>query len=465
MLNHIHRPPSRRVPVAGRFILVMVLVAASAAGAAEPIQAFDPSAVHFSRLDNGLRVVVKEDHSWPVVAVNVVIRAGSARETAENNGIAHCLEHLIFRGARSAEGDSLSEPIEAAGGTVNGGTLRDYTSFMAVAPAPYLGMVLDRLANAIIKPTLRVADITAEKIILTHEARQLADQPASVVWDAAFRLAYEGHPYALPISGSEASLSGISAGALTAFHQQWYTANNASVVIVGDVTPERALAAVAQACAAWPAGEPPPDLPPVPALETAREAVTYRELPRATVLMGFRTVGTSNAREVCAVDLLLTILSEGYTSRLDQALLQGHLADAVEANFLTQKLPGLLGIRAECPTERATVVRNVIEQEVTGLQSEPVAEADLARAQRRLTRGFVFAAETFEGQAALLGFYEAIATYEYALTYLDMVRGLSSADVQAAAKAYLVPSRAVWAAVMPQATAGSNSAPKAESGG
>lgn len=434
---------------------LIALWSAAAAGSAfaATLQVFDRDAIHFSRLDNGLRVVVKEDHSWPVVAVNLVIRVGSCRETAQDNGIAHCLEHIIFRGADSGEADSLSAPIEAVGGTVNGGTLRDYTYFNAIVPAPQFVMALERLARAVTRPNFRALDITAEKMVLLREAQQAADYPDAAAWDTAFRLAYGGHPYGLPIAGTETSLSSINADGLAAFHRRWYTSNNASVIIVGSVDKEQARAAVATTFAQWPPGDPPPDLPTLPALDAPQESVTQRDVSTATVLMAFRTVGTANPREVCAVDLLLTVLGEGYSSRLQRALLEGHLADEMAASFLTQKLPGLLGIRVECAPERVPNVRSVIEREVTRLQQEAVGDDELERAKHRVIRDVAFATETFGGQAALLGFYEAIATYENSLDYLDTVRALTSADVQAAAKLYLISGRAVWVAIMSRAEA------------
>ena len=465
-MNEKHRRPRNKLHVsehargsplgavkAAVSLLIALWLAATASVLGAPLQVFNADAVRLSRLDSGLRVVVKEDHSWPVVAINLVVRAGSCRESAQDNGIAHCLEHMIFRSAGSAGPDSLSAPIEAVGGTVNGGTLRDYTYFTAIVPAPQFAMALERLARAVTKPSFRGLDITAEKIVLLREAQQAADQPDAAAWDTAFRLAYNGHAYGLPIGGTETSLASINADALEAFHRRWYTANNASIVIVGDVGGEQARTAVASAFAQWPAADPPPDLPALPPLEVSQESVTQRDVSAATVLMGFRTIGTANPREVCAVDLLLTILGEGYSSRLQRALLEGHLADEMAANFLTQKLPGLLGIRVECAPERVPNVRSAIEREVTRLQQEAVGDDELERAKQRVIRAVAFTAETFGGQAALLGFYEAIATYENALNYLDAVRALTSADVQAAASAYLVPGRAVWVAIMPTAEA------------
>jgi zinc protease len=427
-------------------------VSAPSSGAA-PIQVFERSAIHFWRLDNGLRVVVKEDHSIPVVALNIVIRAGTRCETAHNNGISHFVEHMMFRAARAGGQDSLSGPIEAVGGIVNGGTLRDFTHYTAVTASGDFEVALDALAGALLHPKWDPAAVVAERLVLLREAQQLAEQPAVLAWDLAFKLAYQGHPYALPIAGDQASLASIDAAALAAFHRQWYAPGNASLVIVGDIGPVKARAAVARAFSGWKAGAADPGVPSAPQtppLAGPLERVVSRDIPYAVALMGFRAPGISHPREVCATDVLLTLLGEGYTSRLKRALVDTKLANEVAASFLTHELPGLLGIQATCSPQRAQQVRRAIEQETARLREEPVSPDELLRARQRLVHDFVFANETFEDQASTLGFYEAISTYEFALTYLDEARSITAGEVQGAARACLDPARAVWVVIAPQ---------------
>jgi len=421
---------------------------------APPIQIFEREAVHFWWLENGLRVVMKEDHSVPVVAVNIVIRAGTRGETTHNNGISHFMEHMMFRAARAGGQDSLSGPIEAVGGVVNGGTLRDFTHYIAVTASQDFGLALDALAKALLNPRFDPTGVVAERLVLLREAQQVADQPSVAAWDMAFKLAYQGHPYALPIAGDRTSLASIDAPALAAFHRQWYVPGNASVVIVGDISPITARAEVARAFSGWTAqvaDAGTPSVPQAPPLAGPLERLVSRDLPYAALLMGFRAASIYQLREVCATDLLLTLLGEGYTSRLKRALVDTRLANEVTANFLTQELPGLFGIQATCSPERTQEVRRAIERETAHLREEAVSSEDLLRAKQRLAHDFVFANETFEDQASTLGFYEAISTYEFALTYLDQVRSITPAEVQAAARAYLDPAHAVWVVIAPPA--------------
>jgi zinc protease len=460
MMNHSCVFPLRRAAYIASALAAVALVASVSAARGAPVPVFDRKSVHFWRLESGLRIVVKEDHSAPVVAVNVVIRAGSRRETAANNGISHFVEHMIFRGARAGDVDAFGAAIEAVGGVVNGGTLRDFTHFSAVTPARHLDLALGALAKALLHPRFDPEAIAAERLVLVHEAAQLADQPHVAIWDLAFKTAYGTHPYGLPISGSAASLVGIDDDALNAFYHTWYVANNASVVIVGDVAPEAARAAAAHAFAGWRRGTTAQG-PPPPAPEGPRAHVEPRSLTQATVLMGFIVAGMSRPRDVCAVDLLYTIVGEGYTSPLRRALVDSKLADEVNVNFLTQALPGLFGIQVTCAPQRVDEVRRALEREAAKLGAAPVGDEELAKAKDRLGRSYVFSNETFEEQASTLGFYEAIATYEFGLDYLDQVWSLTGAEVQAAAARYLDPRRAIWVAIIPRE--GSEPATKAVS--
>jgi zinc protease len=447
-VNHPHPATA-----GARLLTLVILVSAATAVAAAPVQVFAPGALHFCQLGNGLRVVVKEDHSAPVVAVNVVIRAGTRCETAQNNGIAHFLEHMIFRAARGGGEDSLAGPIEAVGGVVNGGTLRDFTYFRAVTAPPHLPLALSALARALLHPAFSNQAVFAERVIVLSELRQVADDPEAAAWARAFAFAYGDHPYALPIGGTEQSLVRINADLLAGFHRRWYVPDDASLVIVGDVDPAVARDAAASAFGAWAAtgaGHPAPS-PPPPAPQLPRTHVETRDLPQATVLMAFRAPGISAPREVCAMDLLLTILSEGYTARLKRALVETGIADEVSADFLTQEMPGLFAIRATCAPQRLAQARRALADEILRLRREPVTDGEFAKAQRRLAYSYVFANETVEDQAATLGFYEAIATYEFAVAYLDQVRSLTAAEVLAAARKHLDPERAVWVAIAPPA--------------
>jgi len=455
------RRPRTAVNVGARHavpLLAVAAVVAMAVGAAlsadlqAPVQVFAPAALHCTRLDNGLRLVVMEDHSSPLVAVNIVIRAGVQRETPGNNGVSHFLEHMVFRAARMGDTDALAGPIEAAGGVVNGGALRDFTSFRAVTASAHLRLTLDALAQAVLHPAFDDEAVFAERVVIMRETEGLADRPQVAVWDLGFALAFGDHPYAMPIGGTRPSLVAINADTLADFHRRWYVPDNAAVVIVGDVEPAAAQAAAARAFSAWKGPRMAPaaaSLPSIRLPEERRERMEERDIPQAVVLLGFVAPGIAEPRSVCAMDLLLTVLSEGYTSPLKRALLDSGLATEFSADFLTQKLPGLFGIRVTCAPERVAQVRQAVEAELLRLHREPLTDDEMTRVRRRLEHSYAFANETVEDEAETLGFYEAIATYEFAVSYLEQARSLSAEELQTAARKYLDPAREIWVAIMP----------------
>ena len=389
-------------------------------------------------LGNGLRVVLKEDHSFPLVAVNLVVRTGPRYEDPAQNGISHYLEHLLFKGTTTRGKGQVQGEIEGMGGVINGGTSRDFTHLYAAVGSRFLATALEVIYDVAAHPSFPEQELELERLVVLEEAQGLRDDPANLLWELAYEQAYRTHPYRMPIAGSAASLQALRSSTLAAYHRERYVPGNMSLVVVGDFDPDRALQLVNRTFGQMAPG-------PVPEDKVRSEPVAKGErlerraaVPMEYGLLAFGAPGADTWPEVPAMDLVVTLLSTGYSSRLNQELQarQGILHSA-KAQFLTQKDRGLFGLSFTCPAGAVARAQEVLLAQVSRLREEPVPEAELERAKRVLCAEYAFANESFADQADTLGFYEAIGNYNMAASYLDLVRQVTPVQIQAVARRYL----------------------------
>jgi len=387
--------PQHGLALAGLLGVALWLALAAASASAGVLE---PGAVRSAVLNNGLRVIVCEREATSVVSAEVVIRVGSADDYPEAPGIAHLLEHLCWTGGA---GESPRDPIEDVGGITNAGTLRDYTRFYATVPAGNLTLALTALSRMVLQSSFEGSAIRREGAAIFQESAERGDLPRAILNDLAFEELYgTGHPYSQRIEGDSTAVSSITSGQVGAFHRAWYVPNNMAVVM-------------------------------------------------AYIMAAFIGPAADEYRQVCASDLLITLLSHGNSGRLVTALRETQqLASAVGVDFLTSRDRALFGVWAACDPQRVPEVRQVIRSELARLAAEPVPPAELGAGKRLLAAGYSFANEIPSDQAATLGFYEAIDSYRAATYYSPRVRSLRPRDVSWVASWYAA--EPVWILLIPE---------------
>ena len=408
----------------------------------------DPRTIHSATLHNGLRLVVCEDPAAPVLSVEVIIRVGSADDPSGQEGIAHLLEHALWSHARQ---DDPRRRIEEIGGVVNAGVLRDFTRFYLTVPAGYLELAVDALSALVLADDFSAGAVRRESAIIEEEALSRLERPRALLSDLAFEELYgPDHPYGRPTDGEPNALRTIGPASLSLFHQTWYVPNNMAVVVSGDVEFDPAQAVVDSAFrhlspAALPArAGPSPERP-----ARGREAVMESSLDQAYVMAVFAGPAAFERREVCASDLLATLLVHPSSGRLVRELQERRkLVSAVGVDFLTQRGRALFGVWAVCEPDDISAVRDAMRDELRRLSLEQVPVEEFAAARRLLAAGFAFANETPADRAATLAFYEAIDTYRTAAQYLARVRALTPADLAEVAGWYA--GDPVWVVITPE---------------
>lgn len=426
-----------------------LLVVLATVGSAAPI--LDPAKISEKTWDNGFRLIVKAEDQWGLASAQLVIRAGSAYEAEDQVGAAHLLEHLLFEATDLRDEQRIGPAIEALGGYVNAVTTRDFTSINVTVASQYFDEALELLARAVFEPQISEVAVAREREVVTRELIDRADTAGGALDDLLWATAFDVHPYGRPIGGTPEQVSELSADDLLAFYARYYVPGNMALVVVGDVDPDALQTRVEELFGSHEPG-------PVRLPELSREppradvviAAETRPSQATIVSFAWHAPEVEDFDEVCAMDLIYTVLGEGQLGRLHGALVEPGIAMAVDVNYLTQRDPGLFIITALTPPDRETDARAAIIAEIERLRSEPLSAEALEQARRVLRVGYAFANEAYADQAGSLAFYEAIASYRLAVDYIDRVNAVTAEQLQQVARKYLNPDAYTLAIIRPE---------------
>ena len=399
-------------------------------------------------LDNGLRVIVSEDHLAPVVSVDLWYDVGSRHEEDHLTGLAHLFEHLMFQGSRHVGPAEHFSLVQGVGGTLNGTTSFDRTNYFETVPAHALELALwleaDRMGTLL--DALTQENLDNQRDVVKNERRQRYDnQPYGTAWEHLFALVYpEGHPYHhLPI-GSMEHLDAATLDDCRAFFQRHYAPANAVLAIVGDVDPEAALAQVERHFGAIPTLATPTDAPDGTIPPRDEEAVTTlrEDVPAESRYLVYRLPPAGDPANDAAT-VAFEVLTGGGASRLVRRLVrEEQLAQGVRAS--TQGLVGGTDIGAVIAQARSGAsldeIAAVVDEELDALAATPPTEEEVERAKARLTRDWLDHTATTIGRADELCRFATLfgdaAEIDRVLSRLEAV---TATDVAMVVGSYLGP--------------------------
>jgi zinc protease len=429
--------------------LVVLALAVSGPGSAQPVA----DGVAATTLPNGLRVLLLEDHRSPIVSIQVWYRVGSRNEHHGTTGIAHFLEHLMFKGTRKFGGGEYARLIEQNGGQDNAFTSQDLTSYFVNIAADKIDLVLeleaDRMRNLVLDPK----DIDAEREVVIEERRtRTEDDPQGFLGEEVGSLAFRAHPYGAPIIGWVEDLKRITPAQIRAFYRSYYVPNNAILVLVGDFQASAVLEKVKRWFGPIPRAAPPP---PVLALEPPQNGerrVSVKKQAQLPIVYLAWHVPNQQATDAPALEVLSTVLSGGRASRLYRSLVyERQLALEAGGDYPYFALdPNLFWFWATAmPGQTPETLEQALLAEMERLQQEPVSDEELARAKNQIEAGFVFQQDSVYRRAALLARFETIGGYRLLDSFVARIRAVTAADVQRAARAYFLPDRKSAGVLLP----------------
>jgi zinc protease len=403
-------------------------------------------------LPNGLTLLVEENHAAPVAAIQVWVKVGSADELADEAGLAHLHEHMLFKGTARRGPGEIARSIEAAGGEINAWTSFDQTVYHVVVASQFFATGLDVLSDAVTSAAFDPDELKREIEVVCEEIKRSNDSPTRKLSRELFASAFLRHPYGKPVIGTEESVRSFTREGILRFYRRWYKPENTVVVVVGDVRESEARE-LAEKLFVYPPG--PFDPAPKRAAEPRRESPLAR-LKGEPLKEGYLSIAWPAPAmihdDVAALDALGIVLGHGEASRLHRALKRDRLlVTEVQASCYTPVDPGLtiVGLTLQ-PQNAREAVREALRQ-VLRVRDEEVTAEELSSACRLLESDAVYQRETVQGQARKLGFYQSSAGgLEFEERYLEQVAQLTPARVREAAERWLDPNAAVLAALLPE---------------
>lgn len=407
-------------------------------------------------LPNGLTIVAEQ---MPVEAVNLSlwVNVGSASESNDINGMAHFLEHMVFKGTKRIASGEFERRIEERGAVTNAATSQDYTHYyITTAPKDFASLAplqVDVVLNSLIPDDA----FSREKLVVLEEIRRSDDNPRRRTFAQAMQTAFERLPYRRPVLGEFDVISQLQPQQMRDFHSSWYQPKAITAVAVGNLPVDELIQIVSNSFTE--ATNPSPvvshqplantllkTFPKVSALteepaftEIVRHELNDDSLQQARLVMVWRVPGLSNLQETYSLDVLAAILGSGRTSRLVRELREEKgLVSSISVSNMTQRLQGTFYISATLPVENLAQVEAAIAQHIHTIQVQPVAEWEIARIRTQVANRFIFANESPSDRAGLYGYYQSmVGNLEPAFDYPSRIQALDAKVMQSAAQKYL----------------------------
>jgi len=411
-------------------------------------------------LDNGLKLLVQEDHRAPVVVSQVWYRAGSLDEINGKTGVAHVLEHMMFKGTDKVPAGQFSRMVAAAGGRENAFTSQDYTTYFQQLEKSQLPLSFkleaDRMANLNFSDEEFSKEI---KVVMEERRWRTEDKPQSKVREQFYITAYQAHPYGRPIVGWMNDLENMTAADAREWYNTWYAPNNATVVVVGDVKADEVYQLAQQYFGPLKARPLPARKPQTEPAQIGERRITVKAQAKLPYLMmGFHVppLLTEQADdEAYALEILAAVLSGNASARLNQHLVrEQQIAIDADAGYdMLQRGRQSLFVLDGTPSEGKSVadLQQAIWQELQAIQNNGVTEEELQRVKAQVIAADVYQRDSMFYQAMQLGMLETIGyPWKMLKDYPARLSAVTAAQVQAVAKKYLQADNMTIAVLDPQ---------------
>ena len=399
--------------------------------------------VNVTHWDNGLTVIHQQIPQVPVVAIDIWVKAGVVAEPNSVPGLAHFLEHMIFKGTDTLSPREFDVLLERNGSVVNAATGHDYAHYYVVAVVDDIEEIFSHFVDLIMNAAIPTSEVEREREVVLAEIEQAYDNPDWVVYQSVRHALFSEHPYGRPVLGFPDLSVQMSAANIRAFHHQQYCPENMTIVMVGDLTHERALGLVEQYFHGPSDIDRYPVTWPQPALPSQREhcALEAPNLGQARLMMAWLGPKTGIAEQGYGLDLLSVLLTGGRTSRLITDLLEhrGWIQN-IHSEFLLQREGGCFTISVGLDADYLEVVETLICDHIYQLGTTCISDEELDRCQQLVVNDYIFGTETVNQLAGLYGYYDALGELKQAMSYPQLIQDLEPQQLQSLAQSYLSPS-------------------------
>ena len=418
-----------------------------------------------TQLSNGLTVLIKETHTAPVASFWIWYRVGSRNEHTGITGISHWVEHMLFKGTQAFPKGVAEKAIAREGGTFNGMTWYDFTTYYATLPATRIELALrieaDRMANALFDPD----EVAAERTVIISERQGSENDPEFLLSEEVMAAAFRVHTYGNETIGHMCDLETMTRDQLYTHYNTYYAPNNARAVAVGDFGSDEMLRLIEQHFGTISGG---PDIPLVNACEPPQKGerrVIVEEQGNVAYLQSVYRAPSIDEPDFFALTVLdaaltgasgLTFSGGGLTnksSRLYKALVEKELATGISGTLIPTIDPFVYGLSATVRAGHTVAeVEEALEAELARVATEPVTQGEVEKAIKQTKAQFAYSSESVTGQALWIGFSEIFADYTWFENYIANLSAVTVEDVQRVAQKYLRRSNRTVGWYVPQGT-------------
>ncbi len=406
------------------------------------------------KLDNGQNVIIKEVHDNPIVIIDTWIKTGSINETDENNGVAHFLEHLFFKGTSKHPAKEFDQILEAKGAVTNAATSKDFTHYYILIPSQYFELALDLHSDMLLNPLIPRKELEKERKVVIEEIAKNNDKPTTVLYRNLVQGFYKNHPYKRDVIGTKEVIETISREQILDFYNTWYTPNNMTTVIIGDINTQNALDLVKnkfnkpietnikKQLSVYKL-----DKKPANQVETKKDM----KIESGYILIGFKGCHPMNNKDSYALDVLATILGEGKSSRLYKNIKeQKQLVHSISASHSSMRDDSIFFISANYLTEDIERLKSNIFNEVEKLSKNEITAEEIQKAKNIIERDTFYSRESVSNIASAIGYTVTLTNdTSYYKNYLDNINKVTADDLKRVAKEYLNKDSAVISIILP----------------
>jgi len=432
------------------FLAGLVQAGGACAGQQEPVE---------HTLENGLKVLILEDHKSPLAIFEIWYRVGGMDEVSGRTGLSHLLEHMMFKGTARYGTKELSQTVQKNGGIDNAFTSKDYTAYFQILPSDRIGLSLkfesDRMRGLLLDPkeTISERDVVMEERRLRYE-----DDPQRALYEQTVAAAFNVHPYGRPVIGWMADLALIEPSDLRAHYDKFYSPDNAVIIVVGDVDPKRLLKDIRASFGGIKPyrGERRSFVSQEPQQRGQRRIFLRKEAELPYLLVAYHVPNVPH-EDSYALDVLSEILSGGKSGRLYRSLVYDRklALSAFTDNYSFSRDPNLFIAGASAaPGTPAKELEEALLRELGRLRKEPPSEFELQKARNSIEAEFIMDQDSIYYQAMVLGWFEMAGDWRLRDSYLERIRKVAPEDVMRVAKKYLSEDNRTVGMLVPEPSKG-----------
>lgn len=403
-------------------------------------------------LDNGQNVIIKEVKENPIVIIDTWIKTGSINETESNNGVAHFLEHMFFKGTSKYSSGDFDRILESKGAITNAATSKDFTHYYITIPSKDFDTALKLHADMILNPLIPRVELEKERKVVLEEIAKNQDSPQRILYKNLVSQIYKTHPYKREVIGIQKVIQTITREEMLDFYNKYYTPQNMTTIIVGDVDTDDVLTKINEYFNQPPSKNVLPKFKREARLVTSSEVIEKADVKTAYLMMGFNGVDAKNKKENYELDVLATILGDGVTSRLYKSLKdEKRLVQSISAYNSSSRDDGLFVVSANFEVENLDKVKKAILEEIENIKKNKISIDELNKAFSIIERDTYYSRESVSNIASELGYTKTIFDdVDMYSNYVKEIKKITPQQVQQVAIKFLNPQKMAVSVVVPK---------------